>query len=342
MNKYSKILVSIIISTYNDEQYIEEAVDSILNQSHQNIEVIVINDASTDGTLKKLEKYGDKIILLNNKINQKLAHNLNKGILLSHGKYIARMDADDISLKNRIAKQVKYMETHPEIDICGSYACTFGASSTVLKYPLENEKIKCALLFENALCHPTVMFRKSSIDFLYDESLSASQDYELWSRVVWNKKISNIPEIFLKYRIHSKQTRFVNGGKQKAGAIMARKNMLNKFGKEVVSFEDDFLDLCSLGKIRSKDDLKRIEDILKKIVQINERNKIYDTVYIKEMAAKFYYLNWMYSLDSEDVDYQTMKNSSFSFIIRELSLKEKLRLRLYHLKKYLKFGNNNV
>ena len=199
-------LVSIIISTYNEEKYILKSINSILNQSYKNIEIIIVDDASTDKTVKLIQNINsDKIKLYVNNTNKKLAHNLNFAISKSNGKYVARMDADDISRKDRIKNQVDYLEKHKDIDIVSSFAKTFGDSKITKKSPCSHEGIKATLLFTNPICHPTVMFRRSSIDFTYDERCAAGQDYELWTRIVDNKRFNVINKVLLNYRVIKRQ-----------------------------------------------------------------------------------------------------------------------------------------
>lgn len=328
-------LVSVVMSVYNDADYVGEAINSLLRQTYKNIEIIVVNDASTDGTLEVLKCFGDKIKLINNAKNMKLAHNLNLAISESQGEYIARMDADDISAPNRIETQVRFMEENPDIDICGSYAKAFGASDNLMKYPAKHDEIKATLLFENAFCHPAVMFRKKSIDFQYDERLSASQDYELWSRVIWNKRFANIPEVLLNYRIHDGQTKFKNGLKQKAGAIQARKQMLEKLR---VTSEDDvgiFNWLCAVGVQRTKAELKKIENSLISILNANKEWKIFDDDTLRQLCGEYFFSNWYFSLADKSVGIKDMRNSPFSYVMRRKGIDVKMKiLYKYALKKF--------
>lgn len=308
---FSQPLVSVVISAYNDEKYIEDAIESILSQTYKNLEVIIINDASTDNTAKVLEQISDdRVLAFHNTENLKLAHNLNAGIAKSTGKYIARMDADDIADKDRIMQQIEYMESHPGVDVCGSYAKSFGNADNVLSYPLSQEEIKVALLFKNALCHPSVMFRKESIDFQYDESLAAAQDYELWSRIIWNKQIRNIPKVLLKYRIHAEQTKNKAGTAQKEGALRARTYMVHKLIADTSEKEmDSFLKL-PMGK-KTKTEMKEAETVLLHILKVNAKSNIFSQNILFDYCASAYYQAWYRSLDNREIDYKIIKNSVF-------------------------------
>ena len=326
--KNSVPLVSVIMSVYNDEAYVVEAIKSILHQDYDNLELIVIDDASSDNSAQVIQKLDDeRIVFLQNQSNMKLAHNLNVAISLAKGAYIARMDADDIAEINRISEQVKFMEDHPDIDVVGSYAMTFGDYSIELKYPIDYENIKVELLFENAFCHPSVMFRKSTLDFRYDESFSASQDYELWARIVWNKKMANLPLFLMKYRVHQKQTRNTNGNKQKAGAIAARSSMLSHIIAEPSKeFMDAFNNMFSISTRKDSRELQRVYETLTTIIKENNKKKIFDEGLLFQKAASTYYLNWYYSYNMRDIKLSDIMKTVFkdSYVSQPLIRKIKI------------------
>lgn len=203
-------LVSVLIPCYNAELYVEQAVRSILDQSYKNLEIIVINDCSTDNTgliLEKLAAEDSRIKYIINPKNLKLIDTLNKGLLLCTGKYIARMDADDISHKNRIKIQVNFLELHPEISIVGTGIQVFGDGIPKKKLfnPSNHNDIIAKLFTACPLFHPTVMFKSSLTKtnyFNYDLNFFRAEDYHLWVKLAINNiKFSNIPKILLDYRI---------------------------------------------------------------------------------------------------------------------------------------------
>lgn len=189
------------MSVYNSEDYLKKAIDSILGQTYANLEFIIIDDASTDRSLDIVKSYNDKrILLIKNEVNIGLAASLNKGIEIARGKYIARMDSDDISQSNRIYEQVKYLENNPDILCYGSWARYFGDNmprSLKIKHflrlydtfrvPLKYEDIKASLLFWIPFVHPTVMFNSALLrqnNLVYNPCLRRAQDYELWSSIL--------------------------------------------------------------------------------------------------------------------------------------------------------------
>ena len=212
MNNYStqeNPIISVVLPVYNAEKYIAEAIDSILNQTFSDFELILIDDGSTDASLTILENYQaiDARIRLFSRENKGLVNTLNEGIDLARGVWLARMDADDIAMPQRFDRQLQHLE-QTEADICGAWVSFFGtADKRVLKHPITDEAIKISLLFGSVLAHPTVMMRTELIKSLrYDIAWEKCEDYDLWERadrVGW--KMTNIPEVLLLYRQHDTQ-----------------------------------------------------------------------------------------------------------------------------------------
>lgn len=202
-------LISVVLPAYNAELYVREAVESILAQSFGNFELIVINDGSRDGTGEILQNLRDKdprIILLSRE-NRGLVYSLNEGISLARGKWIARMDADDISLPCRFERQLFWLEQTGS-DMCGSWVQFFGTSDRrIIQHPQSDAAIKLSILFGSPFAHPSVLMRAELAKQLqYDGSWESCEDYDLWERAAraeW--RMSNIPEVLLQYRQHPAQ-----------------------------------------------------------------------------------------------------------------------------------------
>lgn len=199
-------LVSVILPVYNGADFLHEAIDSILEQSYPRIELIVINDGSDDnGKTEEIAlSYRDRIKYVY-KENGGVASALNCGIEAAGGEYIARMDADDISLPDRIEKQVAFMERNLYVGVCATqYKILYmdGRLEEGRKCPYDNEKIKASLLFIDPICHPTVMFRKKILDqgWRYDTTMCA-EDFDLWTRMIHTVTFASLPETLLVYRI---------------------------------------------------------------------------------------------------------------------------------------------
>lgn len=207
-------LVSVLFPCYNVEKYVEESLLSLINQTYQNIEIIAINDCSTDGTKAILEKYAKtdrRIKLYNNEVNLKLIKTLNKGIELCNGEYIARMDADDISLPERIEKQVKFLEENPGYSVVSTMFYAFRSGSnkkSLYRNPTRFEDLQAELLFKSVICHPASMIRKAlftELNLKFEEAYIHVEDYALWSKALYLTKLANLDEPLLLYRVHENQ-----------------------------------------------------------------------------------------------------------------------------------------
>ena len=201
------------MSVFNGEKFIKEAIDSILTQTYTNFELLIVNDSSTDATLDIITSYDDKrIVLINNIENLGLTKSLNKGMVLSKGKYIARQDADDISHENRLLKQVTYLESNPEVTILGTQSHIINKKGEILsppigwKRPVNKNSIRWFCMFDSPFYHSSVMMKRDVIQEQFDgynENYRTSQDFELWSRVVYKYDCANLDEKLISFRYHN-------------------------------------------------------------------------------------------------------------------------------------------
>ena len=205
--------ISVIMSVYNGETYLKEAIESVINQTFENWELVVINDCSTDSTQEILEEFATRdarIKVYPNEVNLKLPTSLNKAISLCNGKYIARMDADDICLPERLEKQYKFMEENQDISLS---SCRFMTVKNGLYASggaggrCDYKALRAMLLVANPILHPGVIAKAEVMKkFNYDTTLTCTEDLELWTRMVMaNEKIEILPECLLIYRLHDKQ-----------------------------------------------------------------------------------------------------------------------------------------
>ncbi len=271
------------MSVYNSDAYLREAMLSILNQTFTNFELIIFNDASTDQSKNIIESFNDtRIVLINNKSNLGLTKNLNRGISIAKGEFIARMDADDLSHLERFSKQLEFLKKNSNVSICGTQINVLGKMNQISNYPLNHNEIKIALLSTNPLAHPTVMWRKMDFyenGFKYDEEYTTSQDYELWSRVLYKLKAANINESLLQYRIHDKQVSIKQSNNQIDNAIkikVAQLNFLNILPtKEEVEYHLCMFDNQFLNK-RDSYTLQKADEWMCKLYLRNKDLKIFD------------------------------------------------------------------
>jgi len=217
----------------NGEKYLKLAIESILSQSYKDFEFIIIDDGSTDKTEQIIKSYKDpRIVYIKNPSNLGLSKSYNIGIKVAQGQYVTRMDADDISTKNRFEKQLNFLIQHKSIGIVGSSVTLIDENDKQLKIhsrPTNHLEIKWASLFSTPLVHPSIMgyteiFKKNP----YDENLKNSEDYELWSRLLFttNVRLANIQEPLLLYRLSSNSfTQKLNTEKRATSARNTIKNL---------------------------------------------------------------------------------------------------------------------
>ena len=266
---------------YNGEKYLCEAVNSILAQTFTNFEFLIIDDGSTDRSIEIIGSYDDsRIRLVCNNQNLGLVATLNKGIDLSLGTYIARMDCDDVSLPTRLEKQVAFMEEHPDAGVCSSWVKVIGdAPHSVWDYPVESEVIKCWLLFESVLPHPSAILRAKTFresNLYYDAFFRHAEDYELWVRAAKKMSLMNIGEVLLLYRLHKNNVGFVCSDEKMASASRIRFVQLLDLGIAPLSDEMDIHQKISRWHF-SPDKLfvEQVEKWLCKLKEANMAKNIY-------------------------------------------------------------------
>lgn len=223
-------MISVILPVYNGkEEHLRQAIESILSQTYTDYEFIIINDGSTDENIEKvILSYNDSRIKYVKQENSGVAQTLNNGLAIAQGKYIARMDADDISLPNRFEKQVQFLETHTEFALCGSWIEVFYKSGkrNITRY-LEYPKILDCLR-GGIVAHPAVMFNRVEFEkynLRYNPEYKC-EDFELWSRAIVYLNFYNIQEPLLLYRRHENNISFINSAVED-DAVKVRENMLN-------------------------------------------------------------------------------------------------------------------
>lgn len=211
MSQRSIPTVSVVMPAYNAEQYIAEAIESILNQTFTDFEFIIINDGSTDNTVDIIKNYSDpRIVFLENEQNSGICVTLNKGLDAARGKYIARMDSDDISVPERLEEQVKFMDQHQDIAASGTDIYIFGKGIADYKFDMVHDAKQCkaGLFFNSCFAHPSVIIRASMLNgnkLRYDDDFRGLEDYELWWQISKYGKVANLDKMLLLYRKHPNQ-----------------------------------------------------------------------------------------------------------------------------------------
>jgi glycosyltransferase involved in cell wall biosynthesis len=258
-----KPLISVLMTIYKDKDYLGEAVESILSQTYKNFEFLIIAEPETPSeSLEIIRSFNDKRIrLIINIKHLGFSNSLNKGIRLARGKYIARMDADDISTRNRLLIQLIYMELHVKVMVCGTNVYminSVGEIMNISRFPVNEKAIKIWLYFACVIFHPTVMFRKSI--FATDKCLYKKQqaeDYELWTRICQKYNIRNLRGALLKRRIHSNNSICLNKQEMYQKTVEIQKRIWNSMGIPI----DISIPFYETGELTPKEIRKRIKYI---------------------------------------------------------------------------------
>lgn len=274
--------ISCILPMYNQALFVGEAIASILAQSEDDFELIVIDDGSTDDSARIVAACNDhRIILLRNSSNIGTTGALNIGLRAAKGTYLARMDADDVSLPHRFALQRSFMEKNRHIAVCGSHVMTIGARNKVVRRPLGSDTIKCFLLAGPPFSHASVFMRRTVLerwDLCYDETYRTAQDYDLWLRLLSVSNGWNIDEVLLKHRLHADQLSSIRRDEQSRNADAIRQRVLATIG---ITLSDHDLDrhtkLFRQSLEPSKENLYWAEEWLATIVARNDVCGFFDS-----------------------------------------------------------------
>ena len=282
------MLVSVLMSVYNGENYLSEAVESILNQTFRDFELIIIDDGSTDRTAEILAEYErrDMRVRFYSQAREGLIATLNRGIELSRGRYIARMDADDVSYPTRLEKQVAFLEAHPNVGVCGTWRVIAGG--LVIRYPVQDAVIRSYLIFDTLLAHPTVMMRKALFETgIRYPAYEHAEDFGLWVQLADHTRFANLPEVLLFYRSHPEQVGRKKRAKQMEAAGRLREAQLRRLGLRPTAEELEIHQAIADGLFRADHlFLVQSEVWLLSILRANHQKRIYPEPEFSQVLAQ--------------------------------------------------------
>ena len=288
--------ITVLLPVYNGERYLRETIQSILTQTYTGFELLIIDDGSTDSSLEIMRSFSDqRIRILENPERLKLSGALNRGMKEARGTYIARMDADDIALPQRLEKQLDFMEKHPEVGVCGTAIEIFGSVKTRTDvYPKSAPEIQAYALFDCPFCHPTVMLRRDLFlqhGFLYDGSYYPTEDYELWTRAVELFPTANLKEVLLRYRVHDNS---MTGSDWDAMDKQAARIIAGILDSMAMEFTEEELALHrNIGRGRScrctMEEMDQAEAWLQRLVAVNRRQQKYQEQALIAMLSLVWY-----------------------------------------------------
>lgn len=282
MSTRNEPLCSVILPAYNAETFIDEAITSILDQTYRNTELIITDDGSTDETAEKIKQFqhDKRVRFIKNDKNIGLIQTLNNSLSYANGEFIARMDADDISEHTRLETQIKYLQKHPEIDICGSNMRVFGNRNELIRGATTWQEARVNTFFSTPLFHPTVIFRKKIVnaDFKYDKKFKTAEDYDLWERLIITKNIKalTVNAVLYNHRWHETNVSNTESAFQSKQADSIRLRQLKKLCPETKQHEA-FILFMHLGKNHSytENDLNNYSKLTSEIISANKNKGIY-------------------------------------------------------------------
>ena len=214
--------VSVIMSVFNGEPYLSQAIESILSQTFDDFEFIIVDDGSKDGSSQRLDKFArqdKRIRLARNESNLGLIPSLNRGIRMAAGQYVARQDADDISLPERLAQQVRFLDRHRDVGVVGTWMTNVneGGKRTAWKTPTTDSLIQWSLIFCTSIAHATVMMRRCLLDedVRFRPEMTHAEDYDLWSRLSERTRFANLPHCLYLRQCHKERVSVRHADKQK-------------------------------------------------------------------------------------------------------------------------------
>ena len=291
-----KIMVSVIMPAYNGERFIREAIQSIINQSYKNWELLVIDDCSKDKTVEIIKEFNDeRIRFIQNKTNMGIAYNNNMGIEKSRGKYIALLDDDDVALENRFRIQVDYLESHPEIDVLGGADIEIDENGEYIRCsgpPIRNPKLIKAyqLFFKKCFTDCTAMYRRDFVlknNIRYHDNSCGIHDMKFYMDASKKGTIKGIDEILIKKRIHKEQftqvQRRENGDKRAEHYAEYQRESLKDSG---FNLDNKYLDvICNILTEQRKEyyTLEQLNDLYYAFQKIIEQAHQMDIDYLQEL-----------------------------------------------------------
>lgn len=288
--------VTIIMPVYNGEKYIKEAIDSIVNQTFKDWELLCIDDCSSDSSVKIIQSYEDeRIKLLCNNENRGIAFTRNIGLENAKTEYIALLDDDDIAMPYRLEKEVEYLDLHTDIHVVGGHQRQIDAQGNDLNkqwsVPLNPNYLKAYLLFNNGVVNGSTMFRREFIEknsIRYKDNMCGAEDYMFWVECSLHGKIKNLDNVFLLWRVAGQNETFnmIDNYKQKRFAALKKikKYAIKGNGFEISESELEIICRCFYedGIVNNMDELKALFNALK---NISEQAKKIEVINSKEVVT---------------------------------------------------------
>jgi glycosyltransferase involved in cell wall biosynthesis len=289
--------VSVIMPVYNAGEYVATAIESILKQSFGDFELLVVDDGSTDRSAEVVAGYSDpRLRRVENERNLGIAATRNRSIELARGRYIAWLDADDMSARRRLEKQVCLFESEPDIGICGTWVKPVGISpESVWRYPTDSAFLRSRMIFDSPLATSSVMMRRELIDGAeapFDPSFPPAEDYDLWERLSRNCNVTNLPEVLTYYRVHAAQTSLTKADQRRQSVIRVQRRQLERLGilPSPAEMELHLAIGVEWATFSTTMDALRAQEWLHRLVAANGEHAVYPADAFRSMAGE----RWWY------------------------------------------------
>jgi len=328
-------LVSVVMPVYNADEYLGEAINSILNQTFRDFEFIIICDDPSNKTreiINLFQNSDDRIKVIYQK-KEDLVSALNKGISIAKGKYIARMDADDISDTSRFEKQVNFLEMHPDVGVIGTYMKEIDENGnpnplSTFEPPKEHDLIAWHMLFECCvIAHPTVMVRRTLFDRIggYNPHFIHVEDAELWSRLVFITQFSNLPEFLFYRRWHKNSICNQYADIQLEKSIFIRHKLLEKILQKSVDGKDakTFLSARNQKEFIDAKNVLLIETLMQDLFEAFKKNSLKNKKNLPKIRQDI--INQLFNLIHQSMGFLEI------FSIIKIALKIDLIMTLYKI-----------
>ncbi len=289
-------IVTVIIPVHNAAAHLREAVDSILHQTHHDLDVLLVDDGSEDDSMRIMEACAEEDVRIRilRFPHRGIVATLNAGLDAAGGDFVARMDADDVALPERIAAQLALLEEEPGTDISAAWARELHPESHHLyRSETTHEAIRCSLLFACDIVHPTILARREVFQdpaMRYDPAFEFAEDYELWPRMLRRHRAAIIPHVLLRYRTHALSIQALHKPLQEQRVRMIHAGLLGELGLEP---DDDMLDLHrrigAWSFHQTKAELRAIDRHLVMLIEANDAARVYDADVLRAYSARRFY-----------------------------------------------------
>jgi glycosyltransferase involved in cell wall biosynthesis len=288
-------LVSVLMPAFNAQAYVRQAIDSVLAQTYGHLELIVINDGSTDSTADIVASIADpRLRLFSNSENAGLAATRNRALGLAQGSFIAWLDSDDMSHPQRLARQVSCLQGNPSLGVCGAWVHTIGAGQgEKWRFPTRPANAHARMIFDNPVATSAVTMRRACLDVIsrpevFDATMAPAEDYDLWERLASSWGFSNLPRVLTSYRLHSMQTSVTQGSRQRDAVARIQVRLLSHLGLEVTPEQLDLhLRLgVDWGRSIASHDLPAVRRWLTELETANESTRYFDLVAFRRILQQ--------------------------------------------------------